>query len=169
LNTHPHPNRNRWLIAIGGFKLLKAALFAGMGFGVINLLHKDLADFLLQLTLALRFDPENRFVNLFLERAASLNPHRLREITFALFLYAALDLVEGVGLALEQTWAEYFTLILTSSFLPWELYEIVRRATAFKVGFFLVNVFVVLYIGYIVRDRVRGRQASYTQLYGSLE
>jgi uncharacterized membrane protein (DUF2068 family) len=158
LKKDPHPTRNRWLIAIGGLKLLKATLFVGMGFGVINLLHKDVADILLQLTMALRFDPENRIVNMVLERASSLSPRRLREITFALFLYAALDVIEGIGLVYEQVWAEYFTLILTASFLPWELYEIIRRVTPFKIALTLVNFFVVLYIGFIVRERVRNRQ-----------
>ena len=48
LTTHSHPNRNRWLIAIGVLKLLKAVLFVSMGFGVIRLLHKDIADVLLR-------------------------------------------------------------------------------------------------------------------------
>jgi uncharacterized membrane protein (DUF2068 family) len=158
LKKSSHPKRNRWLIAIGCLKLLKAVLFVAMGFGVIKLLHKDVADIFLQVTTALRFDPENRFVNLLLEQASLLSPHRLREITFALFLYAGLDVIEGTGLMLEQTWAEYFTLILTSSFLPWELYEIIRHVTLFKVALILVNLFVVLYIGYVVRERVRSRQ-----------
>lgn len=152
-----HQNRNRWLIAIGGLKLLKAALFSAMAFGVIDLLHRDVADLLLQLTTALRFDPENRFINMLLEQASSLSPHRLKQITIALFLYAALDIIEGIGLVLEQIWAEYLTLILTSSFLPWEIYEILRRVTPFKVGLLLVNLFVVLYIGYVVRERIRLR------------
>ena len=109
LTTHSHPNRNRWLIAIGALKLLKAVLFVSMGFGVINLLHKDVADVLLRATIALRFDPENRIVNLLLEKSALLNPHRLKEISFAIFLYAALDIIEGTGLVLEKVWAEYFT------------------------------------------------------------
>jgi uncharacterized membrane protein (DUF2068 family) len=169
LKKYSHPNRNRWLIAIGGLKLLKAVLFVGMGFGVIKLLHKDLADILLQLTTALRFDPENRFVNLVLEQASLLNARQLREITFALFLYAGLDVIEGIGLMLEQVWAEYFTLILTSSFLPWELYEIIRHVTIFKIVLTLVNLFVVLYIGYVVRDRVRNRQSPSPQPYSSLK
>src|SRR5258708_36410233 len=48
LTTHSHPDRNRWLIAIGVLKLLKAVLFVSMGFGVIRLLHKDIADVLLR-------------------------------------------------------------------------------------------------------------------------
>jgi uncharacterized membrane protein (DUF2068 family) len=160
LTTHSHPNRNRWLIAIGVLKLLKAALFVSMGFGVIRLLHKDIADMLLRATLALRFDPENRFINVLLEKAALLSPHRLREISFAIFLYAALDLIEGTGLVLEKVWAEYFTLILTGSFLPWEVYEIIRHVTLFKVVLTILNMLVFIYLAIVVNEKVRGRQQT---------
>jgi uncharacterized membrane protein (DUF2068 family) len=158
LTTHSHPNRNRWLIAIGALKLMKAVLFVSMGFGVIHLLHKDVADVLLRAVTALRFDPENRIVNLLLEKSALLSPHRLKEISFAIFLYAALDIIEGTGLVLEKVWAEYFTLILTGSFLPWEFYEIVRHVTVLKIVLTVLNLAVFVYLAIVVNDKVRARQ-----------
>src|SRR6201996_2332599 len=139
LTTHSHPDRNRWLIAIGVLKLLKAVLFVSMGFGVIRLLHRDIADVLLRAALALRFDPENRIVNVLLEKSALLSPHLLKEISFGIFAYAVLDTIEGVGLILEKGWAEYFTLILTGSFLPWEIYEIIHHVTVLKILVALLN------------------------------
>jgi uncharacterized membrane protein (DUF2068 family) len=160
LTTHSHPNRNRWLIAIGVLKLLKAALFVSMGFGVIRLLHQDVADVLMRFLLALRFDPENRFVNVLLEKTALLSPHALKEISFAIFLYAALDIIEGTGLVLEKVWAEYFTLILTGSFLPWEFYEIIRHVTVLKVVLTLLNLAVFIYLANVVNEKVRARQQA---------
>src|ERR1700744_1868032 len=113
LATHSH--RNRWLIAIGVLKLLKAILFVSMGFGIIRLLHKDIADVLYRAVLALRFDPENHIVNVLLEKSALLSPKILKEISAGIFLYAVLDTIEGVGLVLEKAWAEYFTLALTGA------------------------------------------------------
>jgi uncharacterized membrane protein (DUF2068 family) len=160
LTSHSHPNRNRWLIAIGVLKLLKAVLFVSMGFGVIRLLHKDVADVLLHATLALRFDPENRFINVLLEKSALLSPQRLREISFAIFLYAALDVIEGTGLVLEKVWAEYFTLVLTGSFLPWEFYEIIRHVTVLKVVLLILNLLVFIYLAIVVNEKMRGRQQT---------
>jgi uncharacterized membrane protein (DUF2068 family) len=131
-----------------------------MGVGVIKLLHKDVADVLLQAATALRFDPENHAVNMLMEKAALLDPHRLKQISFALFLYAGLYVTEGVGLVLEKLWGEYFTLILTASFLPWELYEIVRHITLFKVVLTLINLFVVVYLAFVVKDRIRRRRTT---------
>jgi uncharacterized membrane protein (DUF2068 family) len=165
LTTHSHPDRNRWLIAIGVLKLLKAALFVSMGFGVIRLLHKDVADVLLRAFMALRFDPENRIVNMLLEKSALLSPHRLKEISLAIFLYAALDTIEGTGLVLEKVWAEYFTLILTGCFLPWEFYEIIRRITMWKVVLLVLNLAVFIYLFKVVQEKVRRHRQAKTGVH----
>ena len=129
-----------------------------MGFGVIRLLHKDVADVLLKAFMALRFDPENHIINMVLEKSALLSPHRLKEISYAIFGYAALDIIEGTGLVLEKVWAEYFTLILTGSFLPWEFYEILRHVTPFKILLILLNLAVFIYLFMVIQTKVRTRR-----------
>jgi uncharacterized membrane protein (DUF2068 family) len=87
-----------------------------------------------------------------------IDPHRLKEISLAIFAYAALDIIEGTGLVLKKVWAEYVTLILTASFLPWEVFEIIRHVTGVKIVLTLLNVAVVLYLIYHVQSRSRQRQ-----------
>jgi len=147
LTETTNPDHSRWLVLIGIVKLFKALLFILLGVGALRLLHKDLVDVLTHFILALRFDPENHFVNLVLE------------ISIAIFCYAGLDIIEGTGLALEKTWAEYLTLILTASFLPWELFEIIRHVTWLKVVLLLINVLVVAYLIFHVQGRMRNRTA----------
>ena len=89
---------------------MKAALFVSMGFGVISCCTRMLPRFFCARPRPSASIPENRFVNVLLEKSALLSPHRLKEISFAIFLYAALDIIEGTGLVLEKAWAEYFTL-----------------------------------------------------------
>jgi uncharacterized membrane protein (DUF2068 family) len=157
LTPNAQPDHSRWLVLIGVLKLFKAVLFILLGVGALRLLHKDLVDEVTHFILALRFDPENHFVNLVLEKVALISPHRLREISIAIFLYAALDIIEGTGLALEKTWAEYLTLILTASFLPWELFEIIRHLTWLKVVLLVLNIAVVIYLVFHVQGRIRAR------------
>lgn len=148
----------RWIIAIGVFKLLQALLFIALGVGAIRLLHKDLMDLAEHLILAMRFDPEGRFVNLFLDKVALIDPHRLKQISAVVFAIAALDIIEGTGLVLEQVWAEYVTLVLTASFLPWEFFEVLLRATWIRLILLVINLAVVMYLLYYVRQRVRHRR-----------
>jgi uncharacterized membrane protein (DUF2068 family) len=155
----PH---DRWIIAIGVFKLLQAVLFVLLGFGAIRLLHRDLMHEAEHFILAMRFNPEGHFVNLVLEKVAMIDPHRLKEISAVIFGIAALDIVEGTGLVLEQVWAEFVTLILTASFLPWEFFEMFRRTNWMRIGLTVINLAVVIYLIYYVQARMRERRLRHS-------
>jgi uncharacterized membrane protein (DUF2068 family) len=47
---------------------------------------------------------------------------------------------------LGKRWAEYFTIIATSSFIPLEIYEIFHHANITKIVVLLINVAVVWYL-----------------------
>jgi uncharacterized membrane protein (DUF2068 family) len=147
------PSHDRGLLLIGLFKLAKAIFFFGVGVGAIHLLHKDLEDEIMRLALKLRFDPESRFVSLLLDKVDLIDAHRLRQISVATFGYSALALTEGVGLLLEKVWAEYLTVILTASFLPWELYELVRRLDWLHLSLLLINLAVLGYLVWLLRRK----------------
>jgi uncharacterized membrane protein (DUF2068 family) len=149
---------NRWLILISIFKLAQAILFIAVGVGAMRLLHKDVGDMVTRFAEHMRFNPEQRFVNFLLEKSSLINDHILRRIGAVVFIYAALDLIEGTGLYLEKTWAEYLTLIITASFLPWELFEIIRKLTWIRGGLLVVNVLVFIYLLKIVTERVKHRK-----------
>jgi uncharacterized membrane protein (DUF2068 family) len=63
--------------------------------------------------------------------------------------------VEGIGLYLEKTWAEYLTLGITASFLPWEVFEIFRKLTVIRVSLLTVNVLVFVYLFSLVTARAK--------------
>jgi uncharacterized membrane protein (DUF2068 family) len=151
--TNPKASHDRGLLLIGLFKLGKAILFFAIGVGAIHLLHKDLQDEVLRLALRFKFDPENRFVSLLLDKVDLIDAHRLRQISVATFGYSALALTEGVGLLLEKVWAEYLTLILTISFLPWELYELARKPDWFRLSLLLINLAVLWYLIWLLRRK----------------
>jgi uncharacterized membrane protein (DUF2068 family) len=150
--------RDRGIVAIGVFKLLQGLLFILLGIGAIRLLHKDLMQVAEHFILAMRFDPEGRFISLMMDKVAMIDPHRLRQISAAIFAVASLDLIEGTGLVLEQAWAEYVTLVLTASFLPWEFFEVLRRATWIRGSLLVINLIVVIYLVYYVQARMRERR-----------
>ncbi len=149
--------RNRWLTLIALFKMAQAALFTGIGIGALHLIHVDIDDFLTQLFTILRFDPESNFVNLVLEKASIVDEQMLRRISAVVFVYAALCLIEGIGLYLEKAWAEYLTLLLTASFLPFEAIHLLHRATAPRACLLLVNALVFLYLLKVVVEPMRRR------------
>jgi len=152
------PRHNRWLILIAAFKLAQALLFIAIGVGALRLVGKDLGDLLLRLAHHLRFGPESRFVDFILDRASIVNDRLLRRISFGLFAYAALGMTEGIGLYLEKVWAEYFTLGITLSFLPWEIFEVIRKVTPIRSGLLVVNVLVFFYLLKVVAEREKQKR-----------
>jgi uncharacterized membrane protein (DUF2068 family) len=150
---HRGPSHDRGLLLIGFFKLGKAILFFAIGVGALHLLHKDLQDEVLRLALRFKFDPESRIVSLLLAKVDLIDAHRLRQISVGTFGYSGLALTEGVGLLLEKVWAEYLTLILTISFLPWEVYELARKPDWFRLSLLLINLAVLWYLVWLLRRK----------------
>lgn len=153
-------HHNRVLLLIAFYKFLHALLYFAIGVGAHHLLHKDVADEIDLLARHFRFDPESRLVNFLLDKASLLNDPLLLRIGFVAYCYAAITLVEGIGLYLEKAWGEFLTLVITASFLPWELFEIFRRVTWFRVGLFTINLLVFIYLLRLVLERARHRAKS---------
>ena len=149
----PAKHHDSGLLAIGVFKLVEAAFFFLLGVGALHFIHRDLGDAALRLAMRLRVDPEGRLVGFLLDHLDAITAHRLREIGVATFFYAGLRVTEGVGLVLEKAWAEYLTVGLTVSFLPWEMYEIVRRLDWVRVGLLVLNLIFLAYLVWALRRK----------------
>lgn len=76
------------------------------------------------------------------------NFSQVNVVAIAAIAYALLEGTEGVGLAMRRRWAEYLTVIATGLLIPYELYEVIRHVTLFKVGALLLNLAVVGYLAY---------------------
>src|ERR1700732_2662103 len=138
------------LIAL--FKLLKAALLIVVGVRALHLFHKDVASVLEHWVAILGLDPGNRYVERALQKAANLSPNKIKGLGIVSFTYAGLFLTEGIGLWLLERWAEWFTVIMTSSLVPVEVYEIHRHPTAIKILVLIINVAVAGCLLYRIRS-----------------
>ena len=87
------------LLYIAAFKLLKGLLLLAIAIGALHLLHKDVDASVAQWINFLRVDPENIFIHRLLERLSIIDDHRLKELSIGTFLFSALSLTEGIGLA----------------------------------------------------------------------
>ena len=146
-------SHSRLLQLIALFKLVKAALLIAVGVGALKLLHKDVAGAVEHWVELLRLDPNNHYIDTALEKASNLTPDKIKELGLGSMVYAGLFLTEGIGLWLEKRWAEWLTVIITSSLIPLEIYEIYRHPTAIKIAVLLINIAIVAYLVYRIRDK----------------
>ena len=70
----------------------------------------------------------------------------LNLVAIGLAAYALLQIIEGVGLWLLKRWGEYFAVVATSVFIPFEVHEILKKVTWLRVGAFIINVGAVIYL-----------------------
>ncbi len=141
------------LYLIGIYKLIEGVALIALGFGAVRMLHRDLATSVLHWVHALRVDPHNRYIHALLVRAFAVTPKQLEEFSVGTFLYAGLRLIEGVGLVMRKRWAEWLTAAATALFIPLEIYEMYRRLSWIRVGLFVVNVMIVVYLVAMIRRR----------------
>jgi uncharacterized membrane protein (DUF2068 family) len=139
-------NVSRGVLLIAVFKLLKGLILLAVGIGAIRLLHKDVALEVEHWADIFRVDPNNRYFHRLLAKVLTLDVRKLRELSVGTFFYSAMELTEGTGLLLGKRWAEYFTIIATSSFIPLEIYEVARKMNAARVIVLLLNIAVVIYL-----------------------
>ena len=134
------------------FKLLKGVLLIALGVAALKLLHTDIASLVESWVAVLGLDQNSRFVGRALSTAAALTPNRVRDLIVGSFLYGGLFLTEGIGLWLLKRWAMWFTVIITGSFLPLEIYELTRHPSAGKIGLLAANLALVVYLIRRIRD-----------------
>lgn len=152
-------------------RLLRALFLLIAGIFVIELRHS-------QLTLQEKFDTEmpllrpladqigwniddSKMVQ-WIEKAFTLSSTTIVLAGCAVLLYAASQFVEAFGLWFAKRWGEYFAVIVTSAFIPLEIYELTERVTVLRIGLLLVNLAAVIWLIWSKRlFGVRGGGAAY--------
>jgi len=140
----PRHSRDLLIRVIALFKLIKALLLLGVGVGALSLRHHD--GILAGWIHALVFDPHGKLFHEAVEKISGLDTRELAGIAVGSMVYASVFLVEGVGLMLRRGWAEVLTTVITISFIPLEIYELVKHESWMKIGVVLINALIVVYL-----------------------
>ena len=140
-------------IAIAIFKLVKGVLLFLVGVGALSLIHKDATVVISHWAHVFQVDIHSRFIQRWLVAVGLVKQRNIKLIVTTSFVYSGLLLTEGTGLLLEKVWAEYMTIFITSSFIPIEVYELVRRATMIRGCVLAINMIVVVYLAIRVCQR----------------
>lgn len=139
-------NTERGLKWIGGFKLLIGLLLAAAATGVLAFVHEDVAAIFTKWVNRLHFDPEGRYLAALLEQLNHVEDRHLQVLSGVTFAYAGLQLTEGVGLLMKKLWAEYLTVVATSSLIPVEIYEVLMHFSLWKLILLIVNAGIVWFL-----------------------
>jgi len=97
-----------------------------------------------------------------IQHSFMLTPRTLTYLAIGLAAYAVIELVESIGLWLGKRWGEYFAMVATSIFLPYEVYDLTVKVTWLRVAAFAINLLLVIYLVWTKRlFGVRGGKTAY--------
>src|SRR5262252_5637350 len=103
-----------------------------------------------------------------IQHSFMLTPRTLTYLAIGLAGYGVIELVESIGLWLGQRWGEYFAMVATSIFLPYEIYDLTGKITGLRVAAFVINLLLVIYLVWTRRlFGVRGGKAAYEAMLRS--
>jgi uncharacterized membrane protein (DUF2068 family) len=105
-------------------------------------------------------DPGNQLLAKLLRPLSLIEDPQLAKLSAASVGYAALFLVEGTGLYLELRWAEYLTVIATGSFLPLEIYQLIRKVSFIGICILVINIAIMIFLIITIRNKSSSRHRA---------
>ena len=153
----PIDSSRRALRAVALMEAVKGFIVLGAGFGLLTLLHRDVAHIAVSLVTRLHIDPEQHYAGVFLDAAEHVTDMHLWIGAGLALLYSAIRLAEGYGLWFGRRWAEWLGVVSGGIYVPVEIYELVNKPSWVKAATLTLNVAVVLYLVWTLR---RGRPAA---------
>jgi uncharacterized membrane protein (DUF2068 family) len=140
------------LIATG--KFLKASGFIILGLGISHMLQvPDVEAWAAAMLAHIHIDPDGARAQGAITWLSSVPHGRLVEVGAGAFAYAAIYLLEGLGLWFDRRWAEWLTLVGTIAFIPFEVMHLVHKPSLGITIVLLINLAVAGYLGHRLRTR----------------
>jgi len=148
--------RHFGLRGVALFEAGKGALAVLAAIWILSLRHKDMKEvaesLLAILHRFLHINPDRHLFQMMQRSLAGLTHRGLHVIAALIMVYALIRFLEATGLWLEKEWAEWFALISGAAYMPFEVYELFHRPTGIKWGILGLNLLIVLYLAWLLRD-----------------
>ncbi|MDQ2946840.1 MAG: DUF2127 domain-containing protein [Acidobacteriota bacterium] len=143
------------LRTVAVFETVKGLLVLLVEFGLLSLLHKDVALVAERVVRLFHMNPDHRFSHVILEAAYRMTDAKLWALAAGAAAYSTVRFVEAYGLWHRRVWAEWFALLSGCLYLPWEVYELVDHPTPIRWAVLTGNLIIVLYMLKIRLDAYR--------------
>jgi len=132
----------------------------------LALVHKDLWDIVDNALDFLHINPDHRWAQALLDFADRVTEQQIWSIATGAFAYATLRFIEAYGLWKTRVWAEWLAILSGLIYLPFEIHELLRRATTLKWIVLIINLVLVSYVAYVrfsgqrLERRIRQQRAQ---------
>jgi uncharacterized membrane protein (DUF2068 family) len=150
----PHLHGPRTLALIAAFKFAKSLLLVVLAIALFRLRHPEAIEAFAHWLGTLQIATGHESVGHAIRWILGIDPHTVALFAAIAIVYAILYAIEGYGLWENRNWAKYLTVISTCLFIPVELWEIFRHYTPMKVLALVVNILIVAYLVWLLRQEL---------------
>jgi len=141
------PNRGSFLLPwIVAFKAIKTIALSALGLTLLFGIHRDPVEMAMRIAQAVHLPVTSRLFDLLFTFAVNATPQKELTLAITALGYAVVIAVEGVGLHLRRAWARWFTIGVTGSLIPLEMYEILQKQEPIRVVILVLNIAVLVYL-----------------------
>lgn len=155
----PFAAQDPWLRLIAGLKVAKGTFLLVAAIAALGLMSQGTARPISRWAMEIAADRHYEVATTLVAKILSVEPRTLRLLSAGSLLYSVLFYTEGFGLLFDKRWAKYMTIFTTGGLIPFELFEVFRRASWTKGAVLVANVAIVAYLVWRVRDEsVRGER-----------
>ena len=123
------------------------------GFGILSLIHRDIAEFAEDLVGFLHLNSDGRIAHRIIETLTELDASNIKIFFVLSLVYATVRFVEAYGLWRLRAWAEWFAIISGAIYIPFEIYELVSKPTFVRAGILIFNIVIVVYLNYFRKEQ----------------
>ena len=143
----------RALAWIAGYNVAKGMLFLVVGLGLLKLLNRDVDEIVGGWIESAGFSLEHAWVVALLKRLDVITSWELWALSGEAFLLAAVFFTEGIVLFYLQKWAEYLTVVVTASFVPFEVFEVLKKFGPIKAMVLVINLVILFILVRVLRAK----------------
>lgn len=151
-------------------ELVKGLIVVAAGLGVFSMRHhKDIWGVAESFLEFFHVNPYHHYVGVFINLVSRFSDVRLWKIAVVASVYAVLRFVEAYGLWYALPWAEWMAFFSGAIYIPFEVADLVRKATVFRAGILVVNALVVLYMLHLRVQALERRRAAHKRAESTSE
>lgn len=121
-------------------------VFSLLSFGILSLINKDMEKFAADIVYLFNLNTDNYYIDYLVEKIALIKNGTIIGASVGMVFLATLNFSMSYGLYKRRVWAEWLTVVATSLFIPFELYEIIKEQTLVRIGVLCLNITIVYYL-----------------------
>lgn len=153
---------SRGVRVVAVFEAAKGLLILLAGFGLLSIVHQDAQQVAEDIVRHFHLNPASRYPRIFIDVAGNISDPQLWLMAGFALVYASIRLIEAYGLWRERRWAEWLAVLSGAIYVPIEVYEVLSGISWIKVSTLTVNICIVVYMSYALKQPLRnsGNSAS---------